>query len=117
MIVQDLKKFRVVGLNFNGQAVSQSEPIYEYLTYETDLNGVNYVLCNGKWYAINQNYLNTIDREIRTRVSRSNLALLDWTINPHRNRHEEGYYNEQYQANQIIYTLTRDYTIFKGRAV
>ncbi len=108
------KKMRIIGLDSSGQPVSQSEPVYEYLTFETQLYGCTYILCNGKWYAVNQDYLRTVEQEIRQRIKPCTVSLLSWPINPQRQRYEEGFYNSLYSQEPDYLYLDKELFRFDG---
>ncbi|MEG0752707.1 MAG: TIGR04141 family sporadically distributed protein, partial [Angelakisella sp.] len=63
--------------------------IYAAMVFQTELEGITYILCSGNWYQIDQSFFNTVHDFVRNRVPISTFSLPDCPSNMN-----EGDYNE-----------------------
>ncbi|MCP3060136.1 TIGR04141 family sporadically distributed protein [Myxococcus sp. K38C18041901] len=114
----DLKKIRITGIEVDSGAMRQTaaEPLHAYLTYEVDLDGIKFVLCNRKWYRISNDYLDQIQQELATLILPSETpGLKPWhqTLNKKEKlTHIEGDYNIQYKQDADFLYMDKELFTF-----
>ncbi|MGE6761174.1 DUF6119 family protein, partial [Corallococcus interemptor] len=95
----DLKRIKLVGLD-DVTAKSRrtaSEPLYAYLTFETELNGKKYILSNRRWYEVDSDYIDRLNRDLKQHIRFCTDPILKpWLKTQNKKRkwvHDEGEYN------------------------
>jgi uncharacterized protein (TIGR04141 family) len=83
-------------------------PLYKCLYGEVDYNGRNYILNNGKWYALEQGFVAQVDTDIG-QIGESNV-----TLPPYQDA-SEGHYNIRAASiNPDFYSLDAQQIMFGG---
>lgn len=75
--LDDLKKDKVFALDDSGSTKLQWN-IWKCLYYEASKDRDSFVLSNGKWFNINQEFIESLDREIR-QIRLSEIEFEPWT--------------------------------------
>lgn len=94
-----LRRMTVQALNTDGAVISRAIGADKWLTFETELDGRQYVFHQGRWFDIGDAYLRLLDTSI-TRIfdHQSDLALPPWHLETKDNGTTgpwtEGRYNE-----------------------
>lgn len=93
--------------------VARQWPLYRCLNYEVDMDGAHYVLTNGKWYEIKQDYASEVEAWYSSlNIPNSELPLYRKILGSDGNMvHSEQHYNKQCMGFQC---LDCDYIYFGG---
>lgn len=62
----DCQKIRIVGLNGEGEPVTPSRKLFDYVVFETEHEGERYLLSLGKWFRLAADYIQEVDGFIRS---------------------------------------------------
>ncbi|NRD47631.1 DUF6119 family protein [Corallococcus exiguus] len=122
LTTDDLKKIRIFGLDDldSKSKRTEIEPLYAYLTHEAELNGKRYILSNRRWYEVNSDYLEELNRDLKLSVQLSKTpALPPWRRTQNEKLvwvHDEGDYNKECSTNPDFLLLDRKlYSFGAGR--
>lgn len=122
LTIDDLKKIRIYGLDDLDSKSQHTdiEPLYAYLTYEAELNGRRYILSNRRWYEVDSDYLEALNRDLKQSVQFSKTPVLPpWHKTQNEKKvwvHDEGDYNKACSANHDFLLLDRKlYSFGAGR--
>jgi uncharacterized protein (TIGR04141 family) len=89
-----------------------TKPIYSYLSFETDFDGSTYVFNNRKWYKVDKNYFETVERFIQDQVKACPCNdLTPWYLQPKDGKlvHHETLYNSSYENADGFLVLDRQF--------
>lgn len=107
---EDLKNIKIAGFTDQGSR-TDVEPLFAYLTFETKLDDETFVLCNRKWYHINDDYLANVHQDLKAQiVDYKSPGLKPWRQTHNSKKqlsYHEGQYNEQYTNDPDYLLLDR----------
>ncbi|AKF86289.1 hypothetical protein MFUL124B02_24485 [Myxococcus fulvus 124B02] len=115
---EHLKRIRITG--FANDTAGTSEPLHAYLSFETELKGTKFILCNRKWYSIDDGYLTQLEKEIANNIKNcTSPALKQWPATRNKKNqltYIEDIYNRQYENEQdYLYLDKQLFSFGKGR--
>ncbi|RKG52033.1 hypothetical protein D7X30_35010 [Corallococcus sp. AB011P] len=113
LTIDDLKKIKIFGLSDldRNSRRTEIEPLYAYLTHEAKLGDRRYILSNRRWYEVDRDYLEKLDRDLKEYVRFSSTPILPpWRLSQNKKGvwvHDEGDYNKACGADKNFLLLDR----------
>ncbi|RKH39243.1 hypothetical protein D7X12_24130 [Corallococcus sicarius] len=113
LALDDLKKIKIVGFDdlAKESRCTSSEPLYAYLTFETELNNRKYILSNRRWYEIDGDYIDTLNRDLALQVKFCKDPVLKPWLKTKNSKgkwvHDEGDYNLACSSDQDFLLLDK----------